>query len=154
MSWWCKAVVQRWLRSCRRLDAYLFGLGLWISICLYICIFFYVLEKLVVRIIWTSSCLEKTNSLMGNGISDIWFLLEFCFVIIVDDVWRGGKFSRSSLVYNLHDVPVPGRSSSVQWGRNLCCRRHWQALSLCETSWRWLPLPRFGRSWSACLRAM
>lgn len=100
----------RWLKGGSKLNAYLFGLGLCISVCLCICMctYFYVLEKLTIHSIWTSSCLGKASSTMDNGVSDICFILEFCFVKIADGVWKGVKFGRSSLlVCNLHDVPPP-----------------------------------------------
>lgn len=100
----------RWLKGGGKLDAYLFGLGLCISVCLCVCmgIHFCVLEKFTIHSIWISSCLGKTSSTMDNGISDIWILLEFCFVKIANDVWKGVKFGRNSLlVCNLHDVSPP-----------------------------------------------
>lgn len=100
----------RWLKWGSKWGAYLLGLGLCISICLCICMYIYfgVLEKLTIYSIGISPCLGKTNSTMDNGISDIWILLEFHFVKIANDVWKGVKFGRNSLlICSLHDMSPP-----------------------------------------------
>lgn len=117
----------RWLEGGGKLDAYLFGLGLCVSICpcVCMCMYFSVLDKLTIHSIWISSCLGKTSSTMDNGISDIWIIFEFCFVKIAHV-----KFGRSSLLI----LVAPWRATCLMGLKSFCCRRHWQGLSLCETS--------------------
>lgn len=82
----------------------------WVSI--YVCVYFCLLEKLAVHSIWTSSCLGKTNSTMGNGVNDIWFLLAFCLVVIAVDIQKVVKFGRNSLrVSDLHDMLLLWKST-------------------------------------------
>lgn len=108
-----KMMVQSWKTGgLREVANWMLICLVWVCVYLYVyvsmCMYFCVLEKLTIHSIWTSSCLGKTSSTMDNGVSDIWFVLEFCFVKIADDVWKGVKFGRNSLlVRNLHDVPPP-----------------------------------------------
>lgn len=112
----------RWQTGC---------LFVWLgSVCIYLssvcmCMYFSVLDKLTIHSIWISSCLGKTSSTMDNGISDIWIIFEFCFVEIAHV-----KFGRSSLLI----LVAPWRATCLMGLKSFCCRRHWQGLSLCETS--------------------